>query len=96
MAGPSALPAMTANSAAQSNRRITVPAGTRILIRMMDSIDSSKQKTGNRFTASLELQKDESQQPLDSGAFTLAKSDSLPGFSLARRRTNWRSIKKPA
>jgi hypothetical protein len=87
---------MTANSAAQSNRRITVPAGTRILIRMIDSIDSSKQKTGNRFTASLELQKDESQQPLDSGAFTLAKSDSLPGFSLAHRRTNWRSIKKPA
>jgi hypothetical protein len=54
IAGPSALPAMTANSAAQSNRRITVPAGTRILIRMIDSIDSSKQKTGNRFTASLE------------------------------------------
>jgi hypothetical protein len=45
---------MTANSAAQSNKRITVPAGTRILIRMIDSIDSSKQKTGNRFTASLE------------------------------------------
>jgi hypothetical protein len=56
IAGPSALPAMTANSAAQSKskRRITVPAGTRILIRMIDSIDSSKQKTGNRFTASLE------------------------------------------
>jgi hypothetical protein len=54
IAGPSALPAMTANSAAQSNSRITVPAGTRILIRMIDSIDSSKQKTGNRFTASLE------------------------------------------
>jgi hypothetical protein len=52
--GPSALPAMTANSAAQSTKRITVPAGTRILIRMVDSIDSSKQKTGNRFTATLE------------------------------------------
>ena len=34
--------------------RTTVPAGTRILIRMTDSVDSSKQKTGYRFTASLE------------------------------------------
>jgi hypothetical protein len=45
---------MTANSAAQNKKKITVPAGTRILIRMIDSIDSSKQKTGYRFTASLE------------------------------------------
>jgi len=52
--GPSALPAVSANSAAQSKKRITVPAGTRILIRMVDSIDSSKQKTGNRFTATLQ------------------------------------------
>ena len=52
-AAPSELPA-TANSAAQSKQRITVPAGTRILIRMIDSIDSTKQKTGDRFTASLE------------------------------------------
>jgi hypothetical protein len=41
-------------SAGQSTPRITVPAGTRILIRMVDSIDSSKQKTGFRFTATLE------------------------------------------
>ena len=40
--------------AAQSKKRVTVPAGTRILIRMIDSVDSSKQKTGFRFTASLE------------------------------------------
>jgi hypothetical protein len=39
---------------AQSRIRITVPAGTRILIRTVDSIDSSKQKTGFRFTATLE------------------------------------------
>jgi len=44
----------SANSAAQTKKRITVPAGTRILIRMVDSIDSTKQKTGDRFTASLE------------------------------------------
>src|ERR1700756_164216 len=39
---------------AQSNRKINVPAGTRILIRTVDAIDSSKQKTGYRFTATLE------------------------------------------
>jgi hypothetical protein len=43
-----------ANAATQTKRRITVPAGTRILIRMVDSIDSTKQKTGYRFTATLE------------------------------------------
>lgn len=48
----SAPPAMAA--AAQSKTRVNVPAGTRILIRMIDSVDSSKQKTGYRFTASLE------------------------------------------
>jgi hypothetical protein len=43
-----------ASAAAQNKKRITVPAGMRILIRMVDSIDSSKQKTGYRFTATLE------------------------------------------
>jgi hypothetical protein len=43
-----------ASLAAQDGKTITVPAGTRILVRMVDSIDSSKQKTGDRFTASLE------------------------------------------
>jgi hypothetical protein len=45
--------AMTAGSAV-AQKKINVPAGTRILIRTVDSIDSSKQKTGFRFTASLE------------------------------------------
>lgn len=41
--------------AAQTNKkRITVPAGTRLLIRTIDAIDSSKQKVGYRFTATLE------------------------------------------
>jgi outer membrane lipoprotein SlyB len=40
--------------APQGARKTTVPAGTRILIRMIDSIDTTKQKTGYRFTASLE------------------------------------------
>jgi hypothetical protein len=41
-------------AAAQSKNRITVPAGTRVLIRTVDPIDSSKQKKGYRFTATLE------------------------------------------
>jgi len=43
-----------ASAAAQSTKKIYVPAGTRILIRTIDSIDSTKQKSGDRFTASLE------------------------------------------
>ena len=34
--------------------KVTVPAGTRILIRMANSVDSSKQQVGYRFTANLE------------------------------------------
>ncbi len=46
---------MTAGAPApQGKKRVTVPAGTRILIRTIDPIDSSKNKTGYRFTASLE------------------------------------------
>jgi hypothetical protein len=35
-------------------KMITVPAGTTILVRMLDSVDSSKNPTGSRFTAVLE------------------------------------------
>jgi len=49
---------LNANPAAavapQRTKSISVPAGTRILIRTIDSIDSTKQQTGSRFTASLE------------------------------------------
>ena len=41
-------------AAAQKAETVTVPAGTRILIRTIDSVDSSKQKAGYRFTATLE------------------------------------------
>jgi hypothetical protein len=41
-------------SPAQNSNRVTVAAGTRILVRMVDSVDSSKQKAGYRFTATLE------------------------------------------
>jgi hypothetical protein len=47
-----AITLMTA--AAQNTKKVTVPAGTRILIRTVNSIDSSQQKAGYRFTASLE------------------------------------------
>ena len=33
---------------------VTVPAGTQLLVRMIDSVDSSKNSVGSRFTASLE------------------------------------------
>jgi hypothetical protein len=39
---------------AQNSKRVSVPAGTRLLVRMVDSVDSSKQKAGYRFTATLE------------------------------------------
>jgi hypothetical protein len=35
-------------------RMITVPAGTTILVRMLDTVDSSKNPPGSRFTATLE------------------------------------------
>jgi hypothetical protein len=45
---------VVAANGAQSGRRAQVPAGTRVLIRTTDSIDSKKQKAGTRFTATLE------------------------------------------
>lgn len=44
--GPAATP--------QNKKMITVPAGTTILIRMLDTVDSSKNPPGSRFTATLE------------------------------------------
>jgi hypothetical protein len=61
----SAQPVTGGAAAGQNTKRVTVPAGTRILIRTVDSIDSSKQKTGYRFTASLETN-------LQAGGVTLA------------------------
>ncbi len=59
LAGPYRISGAASSSAApvpaaQSSKKITVPAGTRILVRMVDSIDSSKQKMGFKFTATLE------------------------------------------
>lgn len=53
--GAVSLPGNPAKSASPTpQRRITVPAGTRILIRTVDPIDSSRQQAGFRFTANLE------------------------------------------
>jgi hypothetical protein len=41
------------NAAPQQNM-VTVPAGTQILVRMLDSVDSNKNPPGSRFTATLE------------------------------------------
>lgn len=49
----------------QAASTITVPAGTRILVRTSDSVDSSKQQAGHRFTATLETN-------LDTGAVVVA------------------------
>jgi hypothetical protein len=41
-------------TAAQDSRSVTVPAGSRILVRTVDAIDSTSQRPGQRFTGSLE------------------------------------------
>ena len=47
--------AMAQNApAAKDAKQVTVPAGTRILIRTIDPVDSREQTAGYRFTASLE------------------------------------------
>ncbi len=40
--------------AGAQQRMVTVPAGTSLLVRMIDTVDSSKNPVGSRFTASLE------------------------------------------
>jgi hypothetical protein len=49
-----ALTMISSQAMAQRTPKASIPAGTRVLIRMIDSVDSSKQKAGDRFTASLE------------------------------------------
>lgn len=48
------LPLLALSSIAVAQRRVQIPAGTRVLVRMVDSVDSSKQQVGYRFTASME------------------------------------------
>lgn len=46
--------ARPAASGTAASEPVTVPAGTRILVRMIDTVDSAKNKVGDRFRASLE------------------------------------------
>lgn len=48
------IPSAAASPVTQRPRRVTLPAGTRILVRTTDSLDSKNNKSGERFTASLE------------------------------------------
>ena len=50
----SAYPATAVAPAPQKPKKVTVPAGTRILVRTIDPVDSSRNQAGYRFTASLE------------------------------------------
>jgi len=55
MAGFSGMAASHRSPAAVPQQKmITVPAGTSILVRMLDTVDSSKNPPGSRFTAALE------------------------------------------
>jgi hypothetical protein len=55
---PSKQPASTSavgkDEVAKSSSSVTIPAGTRILVRTIDPIDSTKNRVGYRFQASLE------------------------------------------
>ena len=55
-AEPVAAAAPAPQPAPQTNhsQKVTVPAGTRILVRMIDSVDSANNRVGDRFRASLE------------------------------------------
>jgi len=44
----------SATTGAQSRQRVTIPAGTRILVRTMDNIDSQSSRPGSRFIGELE------------------------------------------
>jgi hypothetical protein len=46
--------AAAASKLSAGTEKVTVPAGTRILVRMIDSVDSEKNRVGDKFRASLE------------------------------------------
>jgi hypothetical protein len=60
MAGQAGVPAKSFSSSKsaptgpQIGERVTIPAGTRILVRTMDNIDSQRSRAGSRFTGELE------------------------------------------
>jgi hypothetical protein len=53
-APPAAEPAPAPRASAATSSRATIPAGTNLLVRMIDGVDSSENRVGDRFRASLE------------------------------------------
>lgn len=55
-AGAAETPSGRSPAAAQTDgsQRVTIPAGTRIMVRMIDSVDSANNRIGDKFRASLE------------------------------------------
>jgi hypothetical protein len=51
---PSVSSAIEKDEVAKSSSSVTIPAGTRISVRTIDSVDSTKNRVGDRFQASLE------------------------------------------
>ena len=51
---PTSAPAYSTTAPPSSTNRITVPMGTRLVVRTIDAIDSSKNRVGDKFQASLE------------------------------------------
>ena len=51
---PTSAPAYSTTAPPSSPNRITVPMGTRLVVRTIDAIDSSKNRVGDKFQASLE------------------------------------------
>ena len=52
--GVTSTDARSADSATSAGGKVTVPAGTRLLVRMIDGVDSSKNHVGDRFHANME------------------------------------------
>jgi len=52
--GAGSIGSASSSDTASASGTVTVPAGTRILVRMIDSVDSEKNRIGDRFRASLE------------------------------------------
>jgi hypothetical protein len=53
-AAPPSSPPVPSSSPAPDGQAIVIPAGTSVLVRMIDSVDSSKNQVGDTFRASLE------------------------------------------
>ena len=51
---PAKAPAKASSKSSTTTQAVTIPAGTRLVVRMIDGVDSETNKVGDRFRASLE------------------------------------------